>query len=774
MRAWNDEEKALIAASRAARDRARRRRAWIVRGAIAAVVLIAGFGVGSWFLYRQSQDRLAVSASRELSARALSVDASRRDVAMLYGVAAYESSPTFEAQRALLSEVGRDPMLIRVIPTSAAEIVFTPDGNRLAAVEEDGIRLYDIATGTATLAPNPPEVFDRGVLSFDGNGTAYTGIVKVDSAALETVVGVWELETGKELGIVRLPMESVDRRVEWTLGPPMPDDRRLVSVVDGRDIVLWDLTTAAPVRRLRSPVPPTATFFSRDGSMLAATSDSGAIIVWDVTKGRTIKTVRSPVNAMTNVVISPDNSAMMATVDRTLTMWWLHTNREPRRLSDSTFSHAAFVGDGSALVVHAAAGQVRVFDSPLDPGQYVDALEPSRTLYGVGDIPSDLITSLQRRRIATIYDGFVHVWDLDGRRPGDAGDLVKTSRLPIGPDREIVFLSPDGKLALEKSVDHLAVWDVAGGRLVGDSVPFVESDTLSFIYLAGPGVELGGSGRFILAPKLELGRNRARQLFDRSAPDGSPALSARNHTTPGIEPLGTRVAYGLLATRSVVVDDLARPGAPDTLDPGPRPGEPLDSIWTVAPAFSRGGDFLVAQQERQQLLLWDLAKKTVRDSFGGMKSYASQLYVSDDGSTAAASQQSLRIVTFWRHGTPTPISTLRGLQIGGMRGSALSPDGRLFAFATHQTVVIADVARGEVIVEIMLGVGTGTVAFVDGGRTLLAVGTNGRVDRITLDPGAWAEEACRIAASPQALERFRDDAPAGVQVPARCRGPQPR
>jgi hypothetical protein len=172
---------------------------------LAAVLLIAGFGVGSYILYGQSQERLAQSSSRELGARALTADPVRRDVGLLYAATAYEQAPTLEARRALFTHIARDPALVRFVATLGHDVVLSADGSRIFVPEPDGIHVTDVTTGVDSLVANLPSDVDLGVLVPDRSGTAYAVMVASDSIAHTATLGIWETETGKQLSRITLP-----------------------------------------------------------------------------------------------------------------------------------------------------------------------------------------------------------------------------------------------------------------------------------------------------------------------------------------------------------------------------------------------------------------------------------------------------------------------------------------------------------------------------------------------------------------------------------------
>jgi WD40 repeat protein len=757
MRAWTEDEKRLVEASRVARHRARRRRAWVIRGAIAAVTVIAAFGVGSWILYRQSQARLAESTSRELGARALATDPVRRDVAFLYSVASYERAPTFEARRSLFTQLARDPHLIRVAATGASDLVFAPDGNALLLAGPGGISTLDLVTGRESLVREiAPAQMDPSTLALDRGGTAYSGLVGHDTTSLLSTIGVWDVASGRPLGQLTLPAPDGAGSVTWHVGPPDANGRRVVAVVDGNDTVLWDLASGRPGVRLRGHAePPYRTTFGTDGSVLVTTGDDGRIIAWDVATGRPKRTVAVARRRLADVAVSRDNSTMAVMADDTLALWSLVTSRRPRRIADVDFNHVAFTEHDSALIVSARRGEVRAFDAPLADDRPLEVLA-TRSLLGASDIPQLVVVSAAGSRVAALSpEGTVHVWDLA------RGALTQRSAIPMDSASRMTALTANGKFAVAQSDTVLSVWDVAASRYVGRVRyrPSV-SDRLRLRTT----VDVGGAGQLVAAPARDPSHRGPRDVFDVSTGRLARAVDAPIEAGVAIDPSSARVAYGLPGTRAAVVMDLEQPGRADTLDFGIEPRDAIDSTYAPTVAFSPAGDVLVVQASQASLLVWNLANRQVRDSFIGIGMYASSVLASEDGRTVAAVQEDM--VQFWRTGTPAPFARLRWT----MRSEtvALSPDGTLFAFDNNGTVTLVDVARGEALGQVETGgISAVGLAFVDGGRALMLVNEEGHVTRIVTDPHAWVSRACGIAGSAAAVERWVDDAPA-ASVPPRC------
>ena len=763
MRVWNDEERALVAASRVERDRARRRRAWVIRGAIAAVTLIAAFGVGSWLLYQQSRQRLADSTSRELGGRALNTETARRDVALLYAAAAYEQAPTFESRRALLSQVGRDPTLMRVLSTTANDLVLSADGTRAYVAELDGIHAVDIATGVEAPPVAVPAGHDPAKLVLDPTGTTFSAMPASDSTQPVAIIGVWALPTGRPLGSLRVDAPNGSDRVSWTVGPAMTDGRHLVVVNDGSELALWDLERGTRVRALgvRGAMPNLA-YFSGDGSLIVTTGDDGRVIAWDAATGKAVRTVRVRPDRSPSIAISHDNSAVAVAADDTVSVWWLRDPRPPRRLAGQDYAKVVFTGDDSALVVNARGGELHVFDRPLDSSSVLIGGVPSRSLVSPGDLPDALSASAVGRRVATLSNGTVHVWDLTDT------SFISVARLPLEPGTDVVAGTPDGKFVAAKLGDVFTIWDVERRRPVGRAVALTYPDSVRAF--ADARAALADGGRLLAAPALEMEGRGPRDLYRTADGTRRGTVAPPSGSAAAFAALGTRVAWGIPGSRAVVVTDLAKPGVADTLDPGVDRRTKIDSGWAPSAELNSRGNLLVVQPTQFSLLVWDVGTRQVRDSLTAISLYSSNLFLSDDGSTIGATVgYDGEAITFWRHGSREPLTTLRVPGIGSMRVAALSSNGALFAVYTTRRITLADVARGEVLGEIDLGPGSaGAIAFIDGDRTLLAVSAGGRIMRIPIDPEVWVGRACRIAASTESFQRFSVDAPGGMAPPARC------
>ncbi|MEU6107113.1 serine protease [Streptomyces albidoflavus] len=172
-------EREYLAAGRThRRARARRRRA-LFSGLATALALTLVFSVLNFVESRSSQERAALGASRAL-ARAAAAESSATDPARaaLLSLAAYDTSPTQEAENELLRQYLQNTFYDRVLSGDIADSYFdtSRDGDVvLSASRRSGATLFVRAlTGLVRMVrlPSPGEV--RGVaVSADGKRAAY-------------------------------------------------------------------------------------------------------------------------------------------------------------------------------------------------------------------------------------------------------------------------------------------------------------------------------------------------------------------------------------------------------------------------------------------------------------------------------------------------------------------------------------------------------------------------------------------------------------------------
>jgi WD40 repeat protein len=156
-------------------------------------------------------------------------------------------------------------------------VVFSPDGKRLLAANDHGIRQWDVATGTQSIPDDAQPVAQLLALSPDGRRLA---------AASPGGVLLWDLGKGRQLG--------------W---------------LSGERIKVGQATA-------RSRSAPTAVAFSRVGQSLAVGYASGRVDMWNAGDGQRQWCVQGHKDAVTCLQFTRDGGVLVAASAAADVVWW--------------------------------------------------------------------------------------------------------------------------------------------------------------------------------------------------------------------------------------------------------------------------------------------------------------------------------------------------------------------------------------------------------------------------------------------------------------------
>jgi WD40 repeat protein len=259
-----------------------------------------------------------------------------------------------------------------------SDIVFSPDGRRIASVASPGgkneVLLWDADTGRTVASFHPPAKQNVTRLAFNPAGTR---LALGGKESLE----IYDPDKRQSLLAISTPAGYLD----WS-----PDGRLLATANElaWGEVKVWDADTGAqrfalPVAGPKLPAgavhvlshfrSPLA--FSRDGKLLAAATEnaqrfSGAITLWDMETGREVATLRDHADEVAAVAFTPDGRRLVSgSMDMTLKVWDLEWARPVFTLQghrDGVLG-VAISPDGSRIVSTGGDG-VRVWDgTPLRP-----------------------------------------------------------------------------------------------------------------------------------------------------------------------------------------------------------------------------------------------------------------------------------------------------------------------------------------------------------------------------------------------------------------------
>ncbi|MEV6252584.1 TIR domain-containing protein [Nocardia sp. NPDC051911] len=210
-------------------------------------------------------------------------------------------------------------------------IVFTPDGNRLAAGSDKNSLVWDISKRET------PRRIGRGLRDRQITGLTFTDGRLLALGWNGGNAALWDLTNPDEPSLAGMaPTRVMVGRLAYS-----PAARVLVTSSTDKTIQLWDMKDLAHPRRLGDPLRDTMggdvdVIFDQTGRLLAELGLDGRILLWDITDPARPVQVGDPIDARADAVagaqLSTDGDTLVAVYsDGPAVIWDLSALNELRR-----------------------------------------------------------------------------------------------------------------------------------------------------------------------------------------------------------------------------------------------------------------------------------------------------------------------------------------------------------------------------------------------------------------------------------------------------------
>jgi WD40 repeat protein/serine/threonine protein kinase len=254
-------------------------------------------------------------------------------------------------------------------------VAFSPDSRRvLAGADDEGFRLYDVATGLEIHRFLGHKGWPLGIAISPDGRLALSG-------SFDRTVRLWDLNAAKEL---RRMNGHTDAAGFVTFSA---DGKQALSTSNDKTIRLWDVDTGAEVQRLQghTNLVPQAVF-TPDSRQILSGSFDGSVRLWDAATGREVCRFHDSNWHVRSVAVSPDGRrALSLSVDGTVRLWNVDSGAEVRQFQGDTLGHVTFAPDGRhALITDHYYRKVRLVDLQTGKNVKIFSVEmPMRPNWGI-------------------------------------------------------------------------------------------------------------------------------------------------------------------------------------------------------------------------------------------------------------------------------------------------------------------------------------------------------------------------------------------------------
>jgi WD40 repeat protein/serine/threonine protein kinase len=346
-------------------------------------------------------------------------------------------------------DAGTGREVTRIDAPSTSELVFSPDGSRLATANDNEGNVWDLSSGRSEIVD--PEFKLLGQSGIAGIDWSSDGRL-LATGGNDGTARVWDAGNGSQ--ILRLAGHAGG----VALVSFSPDGTKLLTGGGDGTARVWDITPAATAEWFggTEPFPITSVTYTPDGSGLLTSGWIGRGWLWDAATGERVK---GYANICCGTAYRSDGTQIAALDWGGLSIRDASTGGQVRTVDvgDRFLSVLAFAfsQDGSSIAVGFQEGDVTIFDASTGEPRIDGLGKPAGPLDSMNDVAfspdGTLLAGISG--LATLY-----VWD------ASSGKELFHLQAQAGQASGVVF-SPDGTKIATAGLDGAALWDLSGHRL---------------------------------------------------------------------------------------------------------------------------------------------------------------------------------------------------------------------------------------------------------------------------------------------------------------------
>jgi WD40 repeat protein len=368
---------------------------------------------------------------------------------------------------------------------------FSPNGNLLAVAYTFALGIWDVKSASRIHYVESPHVDGDPPQSMVFQCLAVSPDGRLIAAGDEGGwIGLWEMETGKQLGVIRAHPRDVssiafspDGKSLVTAGRVSPGQKNsTIKIREITDNQLGAERSFTPGSALAAAstatsdadisgngIPVSFVTFSPDGELLAAAGSDGVIRIWDLQSG-SARRLEDPGHQIQGLAFSPDSKKIAASISfggrAAIHLWDARSGAQLRNWDAFAPYALAFDPDGKNVVSDGMSG-VTVWDTASDSSMKIGSDRVHESGFVALNPTGKILASVS----PVLKSGYPNYGVQTASRSIVLFDRVtgKPLRVLPGHIQKIgagVF-SPDGQKLVSGSEDRtLKIWNVNNGLLV--------------------------------------------------------------------------------------------------------------------------------------------------------------------------------------------------------------------------------------------------------------------------------------------------------------------